>query len=275
VSMPALLRVYRDYIRQAGFVRFEQPHCTVYVAPAAKPLLRQHKAMELLRHLDVAPRPGRIQPLRGLWVMTACHRRLSELMPVWQRQSRQGKIELIRRLGATLGMVHSQRHSGTGDIVAPGTRPIGHYLLGLARKYHALARGERAPFQVREIAAAITGLWDNGGGTLTGNWRGFPPVRIWDSGLMIMDLSRASYSEPLLDLVNLRPQVIGLDDIAFFWEYFLQGYCATGELPANWRQKLEVLYKLKVLQALAEGRYRKEAMDDWQSRWWEQYDNYI
>ena len=235
-----------------------------------QPLLRQHKAMELLRHLDVAPRPGRIQPLQAR-VMTACHRRLSELMPVWQRQSRQGKIS-DQAPGGNVGDGPFPASLGTGDIVAPGTGPLS-LPVGPGAQIPCPGAGRTGAFQVREIAAAITafGITE---AALTGNWRGFPPVRIWDSGLMIMDCP-GQLLGTLLDLVNLRPQVIGLDDIAFFWEYFLQGYCATGELPANWRQKLEVLYKLKVLQALAEGRYRKEAMDDWQSRWWEQYDNYI
>ena len=128
------------------------------------------------------------------------------------------------------------------------------------------------PGTVATLTEDTINLWPSGGGTLTGCWLGFPPIKIWDNGLMIMDLSRARYSEPLLDLVNLRPQAIGLDDIHFFWEYFLQGYCATSELASNWTERIEVLYRLRLLKLL---QLQREALEDWQSKWWEKYNNYL
>lgn len=279
MRLPAALRAYRGYIQAAGIVRFEQPEQTIYAASANIFLLRQRKAMELLRHLDVVPQPARIRRLRRLCVMAVRHRPLAALMPVWQGHTREGKIELIRRLGATMGMVHSLRHSGTGDIIAPRAYPVSHYLRILIRRSYIIlsARKELRAFPgtVAALAADAAELWSSGGGTLTGNWQGFPPIKIWDDGLMIMDMSRARYSEPLLDLVNLRPQAIGLDDIHFFWEYFLQGYCATSELSADWQERIEVLYRLRLLQALAEGKGQKEALADWQSKWWEKYNHYL
>lgn len=273
MRIPAALRALRGYIQDAGIVRFEQSEQTVYAASDKGILLRQHKAMELLRHLDVAPHPARIQHLRHLWVMAIQHRPLVDLMPVWQDLSREGRIEKIRRVGATIGMVHSLRHVGTGDITCPRPHPVSHYIVSQIRWYHLLLskqKGlERFPFAVATLTQDALNLWPSGGGTLIGNWLGFPPIKIWDNGLMIMDLSRARYSEPLLDLVNLRPQVIGLDDIHFFWEYFLQGYCATSELASNWKERIELLYRLKMLKALAEGREQRESMEEWQSKWWE------
>lgn len=279
MRLPAALRAYRGYIWTTGLVRFEQPEQTVYAAPANGILLRQRRAMELLRHLDVAPQPVRIQRLRNLWVMAVQHRPLVDLLPVWQSQAREGKIELIRRLGATMGMVHSLRHSGTGDIIAPRSHPVSRHIKSLIRRNYILLSTRKElhlfPGPVAALTQEVVELWSSGGGTLIGNWRGFPPIKIWDDGLMIMDLSRARYSEPLLDLVNLRPQAIGLDDIHFFWEYFLQGYCATSELSADWQERIEVLYRLRLLQALAEGKGQREALADWRSKWWEKYNHYL
>lgn len=279
MRIPAALRAYRSYIQNAGIVRFEQPEQTVYAASRKGILLRQHKAMELLRHLDVAPHPASIQRVRHLWIMAIQHRPLDGLMPVWRILSREGRIEKIRRVGATIGMVHSLRHAGTGDLASPRSHPISHYLVGQIRRCHlllSLQKGmEMFPCTVAALTEDTINLWPHGGGTLTGNWLGFPPIKIWDNGLMIMDFSRARYSEPLLDLVNLRPQAIGLDDIHFFWEYFLQGYCATSELTSTWKERIDVLYRLKLLRALAEGREPREAMEDWQSKWWEKYYNYL
>lgn len=273
MKLPALLRVYKNYIYSAGIARFEQSEQTVYVASANRFLLRQRKAMELLRHLDVAPQPTRVQRLRNLWIMPVRHRPLSELMPVWQSQTREGRIELIRRLGATIGMVHSLRNSGTGDITCPQPRAVSHYIVGKIRRNYLMLflRGELGlfPGSLPVLSAEANNMWCSGGGTLTGGWKEFPPIKRWDNGLMIMDLSRASYSEPLQDLVNLRSQAIGLDDIYFFWEYFLQGYCATAELPLDWKERIELLYRIRLLQALANGRGQGEALGDWQSKWWE------
>ena len=72
-------------------------------------------------------------------------------------------------------MVHSQRHSGTGDIVAAG-HPAHLVITCWAWRANTMPwRGENGRlFQVRKIAACgNNGLWDNGGGTLTGNWRSF------------------------------------------------------------------------------------------------------
>lgn len=273
MNLPAQLRVYKDYIRAAGVVRFEQPEMTVYVAPAKRFLLRQQKAMKLLRHLEVAPLPAPLSRMRGLWVMSARHQHLTDFMSVWPQQTREGKIELIRRLGATVGMVHSLRHSGTGDIVLPNPKPVSQYLVGMIKRNYILCsqQGQAAsiPGKLTEMVEAAQDLWEGSGGTLVGNWLGFPPVKIWESGLVIMDLTRARYSVPLLDLVNIHPQVIGLDDIGFFWEYFLQGYGATGEFPENWKPKIELLYRVRLMQALAEGLGEKGAAEDWRSKWWE------
>jgi hypothetical protein len=272
MDRPVLLRLYRKYIGQIGMVRFEQPAQTVYAAPSSSLLLRQQKAMKLLRHLDVTPPPDEIKQMRGLRVMRVDHPDLTDFMSVWRKEHREGRIELIRRLGATLGMVHSLRNSGTGDIINPTPRPVGQRLMGLIRKNHVLLRlhGRTSSFPgLLGLGQEVKNLWGNSGGTLAGNWSGFPPVKIWENGLMIMDLSRANYSEPLVDLVNIRPQLIGLEDVNFFWEYFLQGYCATCELPAAWKQKIEFLYRIRLLQAVVAERGQKCAQEDWQLKWWE------
>lgn len=273
MNIPGLLRLYRDYIRAVGLVRFEQAEQTVYAAPASRLLLRQQKAMELLRHLEVAPQPAPIQRLRGSCVMAVNHHTLTAFMAAWQVEGREARIEIIRRLGATVGMIHSLRHSGTGDILAPTAKPVALYLAGLARKSYILFsqqdRESLFPLSLPEMLGQVMNLWGDSGGTLVGNWPGFPPVKLWDSGLMVMDLSRAKYSEPLLDLVNIHPQAIGLDDVGFFWEYFLQGYGATGELPALWQEKIELLYRINLLQAMASGMDEMGALRDWQSKWWE------
>jgi len=278
MSISAFIRAYRDYIREAGIVRFEQPDFTVYVASSKRMLLRQRWAMKLLRHLDVAPQPAEFQRVRGFCTMPVNHHTLSDFMPLWLNQDRDGRIELIRRLGATMGMVHSLRHSGTGDILNPAPKPVSRAIVGIIRRYTllgAINKGTRSIEDTSALISEVYALWGEGGGTLSGNWAGFPPVKIWENGLMIMDLSQASYSEPLLDLVRLRPQTLGLADICFFWEYFLQGYCATCELPADWKQRIEVLYQVRMLQASAMERGVKEALEDWQSKWWEKYNNYL
>lgn len=271
MKIPGLLRLYSDYIRSTGMVRFEQPDQTVYVAPARKLLLRQQKAMELLRHLEVAPQPSPITRLRRFNAMAVRHQHLTDFMTVWQVQAREGRIEFIRRLGATVGMVHSLRHSGTGDILAPSATPAARYLAGMVRKTQIMNTLGDNPGRSdnSDLISEILDLWGDSGGTLVGNWLGFPPVKIWDSGLMVMDLSRAKYSEPLLDFVNIQPRVLGLDEIGFFWEYFLQGYGATCELPADWKQKIAILYKINLLEAEVAGKGEKGAEEDWQSKWWE------
>jgi len=272
MNLPGLLRMYKDYIHQVGMVRFEQPDQTVYAAPTCRLLIRQKKAMELLRHLDVAPPPAQLDTMRGLKVMAVSHHTLSDFMSVWKQQDREGRIELIRRLGATVGMVHSLRHMGTGDIVNPNSTPVAQHLVGLIRKnFICLSLQRRAdtfPEKISGLIEDVVNLWGNTGGTLSGNWAGFPPVKIWDNGLMIMDLSQANYSVPFMDFVNIRPQVIGMEDVSFFWEYFLQGYCATSELPSSWKQKIELLYKVNLLQALATGIGEKRAGEDCQTKWW-------
>jgi hypothetical protein len=273
MKLPALLRIHRDDIFGAGVVRFEQPEFTVYAAPSSRILSRQYKAMLLLQHLDLAPQPAPIQRVGRVSVIVARHQPLSDYKLVWQRQNRAGKIELIRRLGATIGMVHAMRHAGTGDLVNPHPKPVSRHLAGLIRKnYILLSLQQRTvlwPERVSALVQEAVALWGNAGGTLAGNWTGFPPVKIQDSGLMIMDLSRASYSEPLMDLVNICPQVIGLNDVGFFWEYFLQGYGATCELPGTWKQRINLLYKIRLLQSLAAGKEEERAVSDWESRWWE------
>ena len=75
-------------------------------------------------------------------------------------------------------------------------------------------------------------------------------MRIWDKAdLMIkVDLSRVATGTPFGFGKSPSRRSLGLDDIAFFWKYFLQGYCATGELPATGGVKsLMVLYKLQSL----------------------------
>jgi len=268
MNLPMLLRLYSDYIANAGMVRFEQPNSTVYAVSEFSLLCRQQKAMELLRHLDVAPQPAPISSLRRLWVMKASHPALTDFLTGLSHSRRRGKIELIRSLGATVGMVHSLRHTGTGDIVEPDSKSVLRQLTVMVRKNQVLLSAQGM------LSCCYTGLlqdvrqlWGSSGGTLIGNWPDFPPVRIWDNGLMLMDLSRAKYSEPLLDLVNLHPRNIGLETM-FFWEYFLQGYGATCELPAEGREKIELLYKIKMLQAHAEGKGIQRAQEDLQSQWW-------
>ena len=173
----------------------------------------------MLRHLDVAPQPAAIRPLRRLWVMEVSHPPLTDFLTELTRRRSRGKIELIRRLGATLGMIHSLRHSGTGDIVAPDTKSVPKQLTSLVRRTSALAARKFAPLPGCWRRFITSGAAPRSDG---GQLAGLPPVRIWNSGLMIMDLSRANYSEPLLDLVHLNPRDIGLDT-NFFWEYFLQG----------------------------------------------------
>ncbi|HBI56665.1 MAG TPA: hypothetical protein DDY38_07555 [Firmicutes bacterium] len=268
MNLPMQLRLYSDYIAEVGMVRFERPNSTVYAASDRCLLYRQQKAMKLLRHLDVSPQPASIRPLRRLWVMEVTHPTLTDFLAALAGSKRRGKIELIRRLGATVGMVHSLRHTGTGDIVDPDSISVLRKLTTLVRKNQVLLSVQGKP---ADLFAGLLGevkfLWGSSGGTLVGNWPDFPPVRIWNSGLMIMDLSRANYSEPLLDLVNLHPRDIGLETM-FFWEYFLQGYGATCELPAQGKAKIEVLYKIKLLQALAEGKGVQRAQEDCRIQWW-------
>ena len=263
-----LLRLYSDYITEAGMARFEQPNSTIYAAPECSLLCRQQKAMELLRHLDVAPQPATVKPLRRLWVMEVSHPTLSDFLTRLSLSRRRGKIELIRRLGATVGMVHSLRHIGTGDIVEPDSKSVLRQLTVTVRKNQMLLSVQgKLSACFAGLLPEVKQLWGSSGGTLVGNWPDFPPVRIWDNGLMIMDLSRANYSEPLLDLVNLHPRDIGLETM-FFWEYFLQGYGATCELPAEGKEKMELLYTIKLMQAEAEGKGIQRAQEDLQSQWW-------
>ena len=272
MDQPGLLRVYRKQIH-TGMVRFEQPLQTVYAAPTRALLLRQQKAMVLLRHLEVAPAPGNIERMRGFHVMQVYHPDLTDFMSAWLEEHREGKIELLRRLGATVGMVHSLRNSGTGDITNPNPKPVALRLAGTIRKnallLHLQGRKCSTPWSLATLYQDVLDLWGSSGGTLAGNWLGFPPVRIWESGLMIMDLSRAKYSEPLLDLVSIRPQAIATEDVNFFWEYFLQGYCATCELPGDWKRKLEMLYRIRVLQSIVAEKGQNDAFTDWQVKWWE------
>lgn len=269
MNLSMQLRLYRDYIVNTGMVRFESPNSTVYAAGGCL-LYRQQKAMTLLRHLDVAPQPTDIRPLRSLWVMEVNHPPLTDYLTELARRRSRGKIELIRRLGATLGMIHSLRHSGTGDIVDPDAKSVVRHLTTLVRKNQVLLSAKRKSLHsFAGLLGAVQHLWGSSGGAMVGNWHGFPPVRIWGSGLMIMDLSRANYSEPLLDLVHLQPREIGLET-TFFWEYFLQGYGATCELPAQGREKIEVLYKIKLLLALAQGQGVGQAQEDYSSQWWKQ-----
>lgn len=269
MKLPMQLRLYRNYIADAGMVRFESSNSTVYAATGCL-LYRQQKAMTLLRHLDVAPQPAAIKPMRRLWVMEVSHPPLTDFLGELTRRRSRGKIELIRRLGATLGMIHSLRHTGTGDIVDPDAKSVVRQLTSLVRKNQVLlaARGNSVhPFA--GLLEEVQHLWGSSGGAMVGNWHGFPPVRIWNSGLMIMDLSRANYSEPLLDIIHLHPREFGLET-NFFWEYFLQGYGATCELPVQGREKIEVLYKIKLLLALAQGQGVRQAREDCRSQWWKQ-----
>lgn len=266
---PALLRMYRSYIREVGLMRFEAPCQTVYAAPGLGRLLRQQKAMGLLRHLEVTLPPAPLATLRGVRVMTVNHHPLRDFTSVWQGEERAGRIELIRRLGATVGMVHSLKHLGTGDIINPNLKPIARHLAGIIRKSQVAMALENRALAKRHsgLIQDVVKLWGNSGGTLSGNWLGFPPVKVSENGLVIMDLSRANYSEPLVDLVSIRPQDIGLEDVGFFWEHFLQGYCATCELPAQWKEKIDVLYKIRVLQAFSIS--ENSDVGDLQFKWWE------
>ena len=264
------LRMYRDYINSVGAMRFERPESTVYAARKRCGLHRQHKAMGLLRHLEVAPSPGRIRALRRLWVMETRHPPLGDFLTALAANRRRGQIELIRRLGATVGIVHSIRHTGTGDILKPNPTSIRRRLLLLVRKNQILLAGSGQDcHSFAGLADRINDLWLEGGGTLVGNWIGFPPVRKWDNGLMIMDMSRASYWEPLWDLVNCCPEDADLD-IKFFWEYFLQGYCATCELPSQGMAKIEVLYQIKLLEAYGTGIGIRQAQGAFKSQWWKE-----
>lgn len=263
------LRLYREIIAEGGLARFEWPESTLYAADARAPLCRQQRAMELLGHLEIAPAPNSLTRLRRLWIMRVRHPLLEDYYGTLRASRRREKIELLRRLGATVGMVHSLRHGGTGDIVCPAPFPVLRKLRAQIRKHEVFlaVRGQPQPFPA--LGEEVESLWGAAGGALAGNWQGFPPVRIGERGLMIMDLARAAYSEPLLDLVSQRPGDIGLET-TFFWEYFLQGYCATNELPQNGKEKIEALYKLKLLGSLASGIGIKQAREDYRSQWWQE-----
>lgn len=262
------LRLYRPYIVQAGCLRFERPGSTVYAARKRQCLGRQQKAMELLRHLEVAPPPGPIFRLRRQWVMCAKHPLLRDYLAAVEKSRPMGRIELVRRFGATIGMVHSLRHTGSGSLIKPEATCLSEKLTGLIHSRLLLLTAQGKPSSdFRELPGLVRRLWRQGGSTLVGNWSGFPPLRIWDNGLMIMDLSRAQYSEPLLDLVGFTPELIGLES-DFFREYFLQGYCATCELPENAKAKLEALHKIQLLQAAATGSGKRQAAKKWRNPWW-------
>lgn len=263
------LRLYRNSIADAGVTRFMKPNATMYAAGCRSLLEQQQKAMALLAHLEVAPGPGAIKPLRKLWLMEAGHPPLKDFFVALAGSRRPRKIELIRRFGATVGMVHSIRSTGTGDLLRPDSVPV-------ARKIAAKVKADLVLLALRGkdlssfagLADEIIEIWGEAGGTLVGNWGGFPPLAIWDNGLMIMNLSGANYWEPLFDLANFHPQDIGLET-GFFWEYFLQGYEATCELPTASREKIEAVYKLNLLRALARERGIDRALADCKNRWWE------
>lgn len=268
MNLAMQLRLKRNCIAHTGILRFEEPEGTVYAASQGEFLLRQQQGMALLRHLEVAPQPGLVRRERRLWVMEAQHPPLHDFLTALAESKRRDKIELIRRLGAAMGMVHSLRHTGTGDILHPAPVPVAVRLTALARKSLVLlaARGNKNGSQ-SGLLLKIRSLWGDASGTLVGNWPIFPAARIWASGLMFMDFSRACYSEQLLDLVSLHPRDVGLETM-FFWEYFLQGYGATCELPEQGREKIGVLYHLMLLQALATGREVQRAQADCRSGWW-------
>lgn len=268
MNLTLQLRLYRNSIAHAGVLRFIKPNSTVYVAGCRSLLEQQQKAMGLLSHLEVAPRPGPIKPLRKLWLMEVAHPPLKDYYVALAGSRRQGKVELIRRFGATVGMVHSLRNTGTGDLLKPDSVPIAKKIIKKVKENQILLtmRGKDVcPFA--GLTDEVVDIWGEAGGTLVGNWDGFPPLAIWDNGLMIMNLAKANYWEPLFDLASFHPQDIGLE-AGFFWEYFLQGYGATCELPTDGQEKLEIVYKINLLQAIARERGVGRAMDDCQSQWW-------
>lgn len=263
------LRLYRNHIAQKGTMRWDGPNFTLYASARRCLLERQLKAFNLLRHLDVTPSPGGIKPYRRLWVMEAAHPPLTDYFVALAGSRRRSKIELIRRFGATVGMVHSLRNAGTGDLLQPESIPVAKKMLGKVQIYRVLLaqRGQSNSVCWDGLSEAITGLWGAAGGILAGNWNGFPSVAVWDNGLLIMDLSRADYWEPLFDLASFRPEAIGLDRL-FFWEYFLQGYGATCEFPEREKEKIETVYRYNYLQALAVGKGASHAEEDLRSQWW-------
>lgn len=263
MNLSQILRVYRHYIAAVGLCRYETTRQTVYISSRLKPLLRQQQALTLLAHLEVAPAVESLERWRGLYLLVTTHPPCRGFLEEWQQSSKSHRVELVRRLGATLGMVHSLRDVRTGPIDNPGPLPPGKQIAAELKLYRAW---DEQPSGVDKGAAAEQ-VWDCPGSALVGNWTGFPPLNVWDNGLIVMDFSRARFFDPLWDLVRLDPACLNWQDGARFWEYFLQGYCASGELPDNWRVKIALLAELSRLRELARG---NGAAENSQNRWWEQ-----
>ncbi|MTI95054.1 MAG: hypothetical protein FH749_06125 [Firmicutes bacterium] len=256
MKLPLILRRNKAEIRTATMTIFEKPLHTYFVSPHVPTISRQRAALAKVGHLGIAPSICKEFRLRGFNVLMANHMRLQPYQPRLLEGSRAEKIQLIRRLGAAIGMGHSIREERIG-LLGSNTKP------SVAAMLHHLNNMSMNGGRKREVSEIISSLWTESGGALVLNFRQWPQVNLADGALFFMDFSRAMIFDPLWDLARLNPGSIGLEEL-FFWEYFLQGYCATGELPANWKERLEVLTGILSLHS------KTARPADLRRKWWKQ-----
>jgi hypothetical protein len=256
------LRRDKDLILKYGFAAFHESSVTYYAGPKGSPkLASQVEALKLLRHLEVAPQPGVFSSLRGFALLPAYHRPAQDFSRLVGEAARPEQVELVRRLGAAVGMVHSMKSLWVGPIEQPGTNQVSFIKTLLVKG--AITSGQPLP---KNLWDRIEELWQGSGASLVVGWQGWPELRVTEDALLIMDFSHALFFDPLWDFVRLEPCPLqmGIE----FWDFFLQGYCATGELEANWREKVEVLYQVAQFVAPRKSRC-EDLICHYQSRWWD------
>ncbi len=273
MNLSQFIRVNRDNLALEGVCRYETVRQTVYISSRLRPLLRQKKAMEMLAHLEITPVFNSLDKWRGCHLLTASHPPSQSFLTGWQTSSHQRQVELIRSLGSALGMVHSLRDVRSGPIDCPNPASTGELVARQLGRYRVLAvlRSGREAVGDNDMVEMAKKIWARPASSLVGNWQIFPDVRVAGEGLILKDFSHAGYFDPLWDLVRLDPACLDWHDADRFWEYLLQGYCASGELSFDWRDKLTVLVELLRLQDLAAGRQPRLTEANQHNLWWERY----
>ncbi len=273
MNLSQFIRVNRGNLALGGICRYETRQQTVYITRRHRPLLRQKQAMEMLAHLEIAPVFVSLDRWRGCCLLVADHPRCQSFLTGWRYSSHDRQVELIRSLGSALGMVHSLRDVRSGPIDCPGSDSTGQLVVRQLGRYRVLAtlRSGHEAVGDNNLEQLAQKIWASPASSLVGNWQVFPDVRVAGEGLIIKDFSHAGYFDPLWDLVRLDPACLDWHDADRFWEYLLQGYCASGELPFDWRDKLTVLVELLRLQDLAAGRQPRFTEASQHSLWWERY----
>lgn len=248
MNLSQILRVYGHCISAVEMCRHETPRQTIYISSRLKPLVRQRQALALLAHLEIAPAVVTMERWRGFYLLITFHPPSQGFLSKWRSSSHAHQVEMIRRLGATMGMVHSLRDVRTGPVDRPRPLLPGKQIVAELKLHHC-RRGDGD--DGNNLVEAAKMLWTRPCSSLVGGWNRFPDLKVWENGLVLMDFTRARYFDPLWDLVRLDPGYLNWQDSERFWEYFLQGYCASGELPERWREKLTVLAELTAWKGLA------------------------